>query len=251
MRCAELFSWKAGIIAVQPNSHIMVMPRPFPIEGSRQRTRRDILLTTVGILAALLLSGDLYSQNNRQSKKMDKQSGLEIATFGSGCFWCTEAIFLNVDGVQQVVSGYTGGKVKNPTYKEVCSGLTGHAEVTQLTFDPLKISYDQLLEIFWKTHDPTTLNQQGADIGTQYRSVIYYHSDEQKKKAEYYKTQLEEAGAFDKPIVTEISPATTFYKAEDYHQNYYNLNNNAPYCTYVIQPKLEKFKKAFKTVLKD
>lgn len=181
---------------------------------------------------------------------MVNKSDLEMATFGSGCFWCTEAIFLNVDGVIKVESGYTGGKVNNPTYKEVCSGLTGHAEVVQLTFDPQKASYDELLEIFWKTHDPTILNQQGADIGAQYRSVIYFHSEDQKKRAEYYKNQLEAAGAFDQPIVTEISPSSTFYKAEDYHQNYYNLNNNASYCTYVIQPKLEKFKKAFKTKLR-
>ena len=182
---------------------------------------------------------------------MDRQSGLETATFGSGCFWCTEAIFLNVEGVAEVVSGYTGGKVKNPTYKEVCSGLTGHAEVVQLKYDPALISYDQLLEIFWQTHDPTTLNQQGADVGTQYRSVIYYHNEEQRKRAEFYKTRLGDEGAFDKPIVTEISAATTFYPAEDYHQNYYALNRNAPYCTYVIRPKLEKFKKAFQEVLKD
>ena len=181
---------------------------------------------------------------------MENQSAEGIATFGSGCFWCTEAIFLNVDGVKSVVSGYTGGKVKNPTYKEVCSGLTGHAEVVQLVFDPAEVSYDELLEIFWQTHDPTTLNQQGADIGTQYRSVIYYHSEKQKERAEFYKARLEEEGVFDNPIVTEISPATTFYRAEDYHQNYYNLNSNAPYCTYVIKPKLEKFKKVFKDKLK-
>lgn len=172
-----------------------------------------------------------------------------MATFGSGCFWCTEAIFLHVNGVTKVESGYTGGKVKNPTYKEVCSGLTGHAEVIQLTFDPQKVSFDELLEIFWKTHDPTTPNQQGADMGTQYRSVIYYHSEDQRKHAEYYKAQLEQSGAFNKTIVTEISRLETYYKAEDYHQNYYNLNNNASYCAYVIQPKLEKFKKAFKNKL--
>ena len=176
---------------------------------------------------------------------------METATFGSGCFWCTEAIFLNVEGVQKVESGYEGGKVKNPTYKEVCSGLTGHAEVVKISFDPKVVSYDQLLEIFWKTHDPTTLNQQGADVGTQYRSVIFYHNDEQKNKAEYYKKRLEDEGAFDKAVVTEISPASTFYKAEDYHQNYYALNRSAPYCSYVIQPKLEKFKKAFEALLKD
>lgn len=181
----------------------------------------------------------------------DNQAGIEMATFGSGCFWCTEAIFLNVEGVTRVESGYTGGKVKDPTYKEVCSGLTGHAEVVRIAFDPQRISYDQLLEIFWKTHDPTSLNQQGADVGTQYRSVIYYHNDDQKGKAEFYKKRLEEEKVFDKPIVTEISPATRFYKAEDYHQNYFALNNNAPYCSYVIQPKVEKFKKAFKNVLKN
>ena len=181
---------------------------------------------------------------------MGNQSGLETATFGSGCFWCSEAIFQNVDGVIKVESGYSGGKVKNPTYKEVCSGLTGHAEVVQLTFDPKKVSYDELLEIFWHTHDPTTLNQQGADVGTQYRSVVFYNSEEQKNKAEYYKARLEQEGAFDIPIVTEILPASPFYKAEDGHQNYYNLNGSAPYCSYVIKPKLEKFKKAFKDRLK-
>ena len=181
---------------------------------------------------------------------MENKSGFETATFGSGCFWCTEAIFLNVDGVTKVESGYSGGKVKNPTYKEVCSGLTGHAEVVQLTFDPQKISYDDLLEIFWLTHDPTTPNKQGADIGTQYRSVIFYHSDDQKKSAEQTRLRLTEESAFENPIVTEIIPASTFYKAEDGHQNYYHSNNNAPYCAYIIQPKLEKFKKAFQSKLK-
>jgi peptide-methionine (S)-S-oxide reductase len=200
----------------------------------------------------LIIAGSSCGQKQNQAEnKMVKetssnQQGLEIATFGSGCFWCTEAIFLNVDGVEKVESGYTGGKVKNPTYKEVCSGLTGHAEVIQLAYDPKKVTYEELLEIFWQTHDPTTLNRQGADVGTQYRSVIYYHNDEQKKLAELYKAKLDQAKAFNDPIVTEISPASVFYKAEDYHQNYYNLNSSAPYCSYVIQPKLEKFKKVFK-----
>lgn len=214
-------------------------------------------LAIVSLAFSLLLAGSCYAQkkNKGEKKNMTKNevsntSGLETATFGSGCFWCTEAIFLNVDGVQSVISGYTGGKVKNPTYKEVCSGLTGHAEVIQLTYDPSKVTYDELLEFFWKTHDPTTLNRQGNDAGTQYRSVVYYHNDEQKRLAEHYKKKLDESGAFDAPIVTEISPATTFYKAEDYHQNYYNLNSSAPYCSFVIQPKLEKFKKAFKEKLK-
>ncbi len=177
--------------------------------------------------------------------------GMQLATFGSGCFWCTEAIFQNLDGVKKVESGYMGGHVKNPTYKEVCSGLTGHAEVIQVTYDPGEISYEELLEIFWKTHDPTTLNRQGADVGTQYRSAIFYHNDVQKTLAENYKSQLTGAQAFDQPIVTEITPASVFYKAEDYHQNYYNLNGNAPYCAYVIQPKVEKFRKVFKEKLKN
>lgn len=209
------------------------------------------LLKLAFLFAALVFSNPGHGQNKRALSNIKKLSEMETATFGSGCFWCTEAIFLNVEGVEKVESGYEGGKVKNPTYKEVCSGLTGHAEVVRVTFNPSVVSYDQLLEIFWKTHDPTTLNQQGADIGTQYRSVIFYHDGQQKQKAEFYKKRLEEEKAFDKPIVTEISPATTFYKAEDYHQNYYNLNTSAPYCTYVIQPKLEKFKRAFKGMLKD
>jgi peptide-methionine (S)-S-oxide reductase len=209
----------------------------------------QIRFTTVAIVA-LLFSLSALGQKNKQQTTMENQSGLETATFGSGCFWCSEAIFQNVEGVIKVESGYSGGKVKNPTYKEVCSGLTGHAEVVQLTFDPKKVSYDELLEIFWQTHDPTTLNQQGADIGTQYRSVVFYHSEEQKKQAEYYKARLEQEGAFDKPIVTEIIPASPFYKAEDYHQNYFNLNGSAAYCSYVIRPKLEKFKKAFKDKMK-
>nr|WP_254090248.1 peptide-methionine (S)-S-oxide reductase MsrA [Dawidia soli] len=178
------------------------------------------------------------------------KEGLAVATFGSGCFWCTEAVFQNLEGVERVESGYSGGKVKNPTYKEVCSGLTGHAEVIQVYYDPAKVGYDELLEVFWKTHDPTTLNRQGADVGTQYRSAIFYHNDEQKQLAEKYKQELDKSGAFDAPIVTEIAPFEVFYKAEDYHQNYYNLNGSAPYCSFVIQPKVEKFKKVFKDKLK-
>lgn len=202
-----------------------------------------------------LVFGNSCGQKKNQTTNMISSNvvipdGAKVATFGSGCFWCTEAIFQNVDGVVKVESGYSGGKVKNPTYKEVCSGLTGHAEVIQLTYDPGVVSYDELLEIFWKTHDPTTLNRQGADVGTQYRSVIFYHDDTQKQLAESYKDKLDKSGAFDNPIVTEISPFTVFYKAEDYHQNYFNLNGNAPYCAFVIQPKLEKFKKVFAEKLK-
>jgi peptide-methionine (S)-S-oxide reductase len=211
-----------------------------------------MIRTSISLLSMVLLwATTSCAQQNKPSMSDQTKTGLQLATFGSGCFWCTEAIFQNVDGVEKVESGYSGGKVKNPTYKEVCSGLTGHAEVIQLTYDPKKVSFDELLEIFWMTHDPTTLNRQGNDEGTQYRSVIYYHNEQQKKLAEEYKQKLSDEGAFDNPIVTEISPSSTFYKAEDYHQNYYNLNGNAPYCAYIIQPKLEKFKKVFKDKLKN
>jgi peptide-methionine (S)-S-oxide reductase len=175
---------------------------------------------------------------------------LEIATFGSGCFWCTEAFFLPVKGIKSVVSGYSGGKIENPTYKEVCSGQTGHAEVIQVSFDPTIISYSEVLEIFWNTHDPTTLNKQGADEGTQYRSVVFFHNDEQKKIAEDYKSQLDQSATFKNPVVTEISPFTVFYSAEKYHQNYFELNPTQGYCAYVIRPKVEKFRKQFGTKLK-
>jgi len=204
----------------------------------------------------LFIVGTSCGQKSEPAKKAivnNKQinmEGLQLATFGSGCFWCTEAVFQQVDGVEKVESGYAGGQVKNPTYKEVCSGLTGHAEVIQVAYDPSKVTYDELLEIFWQTHDPTTLNRQGADEGTQYRSVIFYHTPEQKKLAEGYKAKLDAEKIYRQPIVTEISAAPTFYKAEDYHQNYFNLNGNAPYCSYVIQPKLDKFKKVFKDKLR-
>jgi peptide-methionine (S)-S-oxide reductase len=175
---------------------------------------------------------------------------MELATFGSGCFWCTEAIFQRVMGVHKVVSGYSGGRVENPTYEEVCTGGTGHAEVVQLTYDPAEISYDELLEIFWKTHDPTTLNQQGNDFGPQYRSVIFYHNDEQKRLAEEYKKKLDSAGIWSAPIVTEIVPYENFFPAENYHQNYYNDNPRQSYCSYIINPKLEKLRKIFPQKLK-
>jgi peptide-methionine (S)-S-oxide reductase len=187
----------------------------------------------------------------KEEKNMNNQNTkLETATFGSGCFWCTEAIFERVNGVSSVVSGYSGGDVENPTYKEVCNGNTGHAECTQITFDTAVVSYDELLEIFWKTHDPTTLNKQGNDVGTQYRSVIFYHNDEQKQKAEYYKNKLTEEKIWDKPIVTEITKLEKFYPAEDYHQEYYENNRNQGYCSFVITPKVEKFEKIFKDKLK-
>ena len=179
-----------------------------------------------------------------------KMENLEKATFGSGCFWCTEAVFERLNGVQKVVSGYAGGTVENPTYEEVCSGTTGHAEVTQITYDPKVITFDELLEVFWKIHDPTTLNRQGNDVGPQYRSVIFYHNDEQKKLAEKYKEELNKSGAWDKLIVTEISPLTNFFSAEGYHQDYYNNNPSQGYCAFVIAPKVEKFEKVFKDKLK-
>jgi peptide-methionine (S)-S-oxide reductase len=175
----------------------------------------------------------------------------DTATFGTGCFWCTEAIFEQLNGVLKVTSGYAGGKVANPTYKEVCTGETGHAECVQVVYEPAKISYDELLEVFFQVHDPTTLNRQGADVGTQYRSAIFFHSTEQKEKAEFYKRELDKSGAYAKSIVTEIAPATKFYPAEDYHQEYYELNKTTnPYCSVVIRPKLEKFEKVFAKKLK-
>ena len=166
--------------------------------------------------------------------------GLEKATFGAGCFWCVEATFQRLKGVKSVVSGYAGGTVENPTYEEVCSGKTGHIEVVQITFNHKVISYEELLDIFWKAHDPTSLNRQGPDVGTQYRSAIFYHDEEQKRIAERSKAEVEKK--FDKPIVTEIKPLTNFYKAEGYHQDYYNRNRNAPYCRFVVHPKLKKLK---------
>lgn len=184
---------------------------------------------------------------------MDKQiskEGLETATFGTGCFWCTEAVFESLEGVVDVVSGYEGGHVVNPSYKEVCTGTTGHAECVQVTFDPKKVSYPELLEAFFRSHDPTSLNRQGADVGTQYRSVIFYHNDNQKKWAEEAKTELDKAGAYSKPIVTEIAPAGKFYLAEAYHQDYFANNPEQGYCAAVIAPKLDKFRKVFKDKLK-
>jgi peptide-methionine (S)-S-oxide reductase len=176
---------------------------------------------------------------------MPETAQLEKATFGGGCFWCTEAIFEQLAGVQSVVSGYSGGKVANPTYELVCAGHSGHAEVVQIAYDPKVVTYDELLAVFWKTHDPTTLNRQGHDVGTQYRSVIFYHDENQRKLAEDYKQKLEASGAFGQPIVTEIAPYETFYPAEEYHQDYFRANPQQGYCSYVIQPKLEKFRQAF------
>ena len=203
-----------------------------------------------------ILSGSC--QNNGESKTekqnqltLSNMDSLSVATFGAGCFWCVEAVFQDLKGVYKVESGYTGGSVKNPSYKEVCNGTTGHAEVIQIRYNPNEISFEELLEVFWEVHDPRTLNRQGNDVGTQYRSAIYYHNDEQKNTSESYKKRLNDEQVFPNPIVTEISPADTFYVAENYHQDYFNQNGEQPYCAFVIKPKVEKFKKVFKEKLKE
>lgn len=191
-----------------------------------------------------------FKAMNEQKPANGMEKKLDIATFGAGCFWCTEAQFQQLKGVEKVESGYTGGMIEDPTYKQVCTGTTGHAEVTNIYYDPSVISYDELLAAFWVAHDPTQLNRQGNDVGTQYRSSIFYHDPEQKQKAEEYKQKLNEEKAYDKVVVTSIEPYTKFYKAEDYHQNYYNQNSNEGYCQFVVKPKLDKFKKVFNDKLK-
>ena len=188
--------------------------------------------------------------NNPKTKINKMNNSTDTATFGTGCFWCTEAIFQQLEGVISVTSGYSGGRVPNPTYEQVCSKTTGHAECLNIVYDPAKISFDELLEVFWKTHDPTTLNRQGADVGTQYRSVVFYHNAGQKAKTEKYKSELDKSGAFENPIVTTLEPFTIFYPAENYHQNYYNNNGDQGYCQFVIRPKVEKFEKVFNSKLK-
>ena len=238
------------------------------LRGGNTAEENMLVLTTgkkirmnIGVTGLVILMASFTScgQNQNQIKNMASSetnvslpAGLktDTATFGNGCFWCTEAIFQELDGVLKVTSGYSGGSVDNPTYKEVCEGNTGHAEVIQIVYDPSKVTYDVLLEAFWQSHDPTTLNRQGNDVGPQYRSVIFYHDEEQRQKAEKYKVALDNSKAFDKPIVTEISPFSKFYIAENYHQDYYNNNGSQPYCYYVIRPKLEKFNKVFKDKLK-
>ncbi|MBX7151224.1 peptide-methionine (S)-S-oxide reductase MsrA [bacterium] len=208
-------------------------------------------LLIIGVMALLLNSyGEPSVPFHKLNEDVNMSNPLDTATFGAGCFWCVEAVFQRLKGVQSVTSGYSGGNVDNPTYQQVCTGQTGHAEVCQITYDPKQIGFLDLLEVFFQTHDPTTLNQQGGDHGTQYRSAIFYHNDEQRQLAEKVKTELNAAGAYPNPIVTEIAAFKKFYKAEDYHQNYFNANGNQPYCSYVIKPKLEKFKKVFKEKLK-
>lgn len=201
------------------------------------------LLILLVILFTQIYSIQTYAMNS--SEKMD------TITLGAGCFWCTEAVFQQIKGVVSVTSGYSGGKISNPTYREVSSGLTGHAEVIQLVYDKSVISLEDILKVFFRTHNPTTLNRQGADVGTQYRSAIFYHTDAQRKIAEKVKQNLNEAAIWEDSIVTEITPFKAFYKAEEYHQNYYNNNPNQGYCQFVIVPKLEKFNQLFEELKKD
>ncbi len=205
------------------------------------------------VFSLLLIGISCQSQTEKKNttKKQEitmtniNEQNLDSAIFGAGCFWCLEAIYQRIDGVEKVISGYSGGFIKNPPYREVCEGTTGHAEVCKIMYDPKKVSFETLLSVFWQTHDPTTLNRQGNDIGTQYRSAIFYVNEEQKELAEKYKKELDASGAFKNPIVTEITAYSNFYLAEDYHQNYYNQNSSQSYCQFVIAPKLEKFEKVF------
>jgi peptide-methionine (S)-S-oxide reductase len=199
------------------------------------------------ILESTAMAADNPKETKDSAAKPSKQ---EIATFGEGCFWCCEAVFQRLKGVKSVVSGYSGGNVDKPTYEQVCSGRTGHAEVIQITYDPNEIKFEDLLKVFWQTHDPTTPNQQGHDVGTQYRSAVFYHNEDQHRIAEAYKKQLDKSGTFKSPIVTEITPIKNFFPAETYHQNYFNANPTQQYCQFVIRPKVEKFNKEFKDLLK-
>ena len=204
------------------------------------------------ILIAILFSVTIANVYNQSviTKKIRMSNNIETATIANGCFWCTEAIFQRLNGIETVISGYSGGTTKNPSYKEISTGRTGHAEVIQLKFNPSIITFQEILEVFFSTHDPTTLNRQGGDIGTQYRSAIFYHSEEQKQVAEQFIKVLTEATVFKNPIVTEVTKFNIFYNAEAYHQNYYNNNKTQGYCTAVINPKLEKFIKKYKAKLK-
>jgi peptide-methionine (S)-S-oxide reductase len=218
-------------------------------------------MKTLLILLCFSFSSILaQGQSQKQSKEKIMQEipktsikipeGYEMATLASGCFWCIEAIYQELKGVEKVKSGYSGGHIDTPTYRQVTSGTTGHAEGIQFVFDPKLITFSEILEIFWSTHDPTTLNRQGADVGPQYRSAVFYHSESQRQEAEFFKKKLDDSGVFNRPIVTEITPFNNFYVAEDYHQNYFNDNGMQPYCQIVIRPKLEKFKEAFAEKLK-
>ncbi|MDR0792885.1 MAG: peptide-methionine (S)-S-oxide reductase MsrA [Chitinophagaceae bacterium] len=212
-------------------------------------------LLSAALIFAVIFVACIEQKNQGKSMSGKNSDDIDMyitdtATFGSGCFWCTEAIFQRLEGVQKVLSGYSGGNVPNPTYEQVCTGTTNHAEVCQIIFDPQKISFDELLEVFWKTHNPTTLNRQGNDVGTQYRSVIFYHNAAQKERAEEYLEALNKNNVWNAPVVTAIEPFKNFYAAEAYHRNYFNTNPKQQYCHFVILPKVEKFEKIFKDRLK-
>lgn len=215
--------------------------------GPDNRRSRSIFQFALFFLAIAAGLGRLHADNPAKSES----NQMKLATFGGGCFWCTEAVFQRLVGVKKVVSGYSGGHVENPTYEQVSRKKTGHAEVIQITYDPTQVDYKTLLEVFWKTHDPTTKNQQGNDKGPQYRSVVFYHDDEQKELAEFYKKKLDDSKYYRSPIVTEIEPLKNFYVAEDYHQNYFNLNPRNPYCQAVTASKVAKFKEIFGDKAKD
>ena len=212
--------------------------------------KKSLFFIVIFTFLSCNLSAGKKDVNKTALTSVEPMEGLELATFGNGCFWCTEAVFQQLEGVVSVEPGFAGGSTKNPSYKEVCTGLTGHAEVIRLSFDPKVISYTELLEVFFSTHDPTTLNRQGADVGTQYRSAVFYHNEAQKQVAEKMIKELDKAGVYDNKIVTQVTEVNNYYPAEDYHKNYYNNNKEQPYCRAVINPKLEKFMKTYKDKLK-
>jgi peptide-methionine (S)-S-oxide reductase len=220
---------------------------------STMKTKINSLILGIVTLFTSVSCGQ-KTENQKINKKMNEEKvnmeAMETITFGAGCFWCVEAVFQQVEGVVKVESGYSNGQANKPSYREVCTGNTGCAEVVQVTFDPKKVSFDTILEIFWKTHDPTTLNRQGADEGTQYRSGVFYHNEAQKTAAEAWKKKLNDEHVFPNPIVTEITALSSYSPAEDYHQDYYALNGHNPYCQVVIKPKMDKLQKIFKDKLK-
>lgn len=209
-----------------------------------------IILLSATIFISEYQINSKINQNNMEHNIGNNIGSMDTATFGAGCFWCVEAIYDELIGVSKVTSGYSGGHVTRPTYSDVCTGNTGHAEVCQIVYNKDSISYEELLEVFFLIHDPTLLNKQGNDVGTQYRSVIFYHNEKQRDEAEKFKEMLNKSGQYSSGIKTEIVPFKVFYPAEKYHQNYYELNRNVPYCEYVVGPKIEKFRKVFKDKLK-
>ena len=213
------------------------------------KNKRDMKWMSI-ITIIFAFSSCSNAQFEKENKMINESKNMDTITLGAGCFWCIEAVFSELKGVESVVAGYAGGFVKTPSYKDVCSGTTGHAEVAQITYNPSLISLGDILEVFWKTHDPTTLNRQGADVGTQYRSAIFYHNEKQGNEAKSYKEQLIVSKAWNNPIVTEILPISNYSAAENDHQNYYSQNPGNSYCTFVIQPKLDKFRKVFASKLK-